>query len=78
MSLVGYAALVLIDFEHADVKWTIFEEEPGRPDPLAQAKALAKSVEQDWPNHEAHFVANERARDMQAERLLGGLLEPGP
>lgn len=67
----GYAALITIDFEAQDVMWSIFEEEEGRPDPLLSAQALGRSVAGDWPTHEQHVIGNERARNLQARRILG-------
>lgn len=71
----GYAALITIDFVNQSVMWSIFEEEDGKRDPLLSAQALGRSIVADWPDHEQHVIGNERARQLQAERLLPFLRE---
>jgi hypothetical protein len=74
----GYAAVITIDWAAPNVMWTIFEEEDGKPDPLHMAQGFRRSVIDDWPTHEHHIIANERARDLQADRILGPLLAEEP
>ena len=69
----AYAALITIDLANENVMWSIFEESDSCPDPLLSAQRLGRSVAPDWPNHEQKVIGNERAGQLQARRLLGGL-----
>lgn len=70
----GYAAVITVNWEERDVMWTIFDEaDNDEDDPLLRAQRFRAAVGDDFPNHEHHLIANERASDLQVERLLGAL-----
>lgn len=75
-TIPGRAALILIDLENPDTRrgfmQSLFVEGEGNcTDPVLSCNALWESTKGDWPRHRMAIVADERAKYIEWNRLMG-------
>ena len=70
------AALISINFETGDVRWSIVTGE-NSDNPIADAFALQCGIEDDWPGYEFFVIGDEKARELRAKILVGEILGVG-